>query len=264
MAAMIRPHKAIALESRLRHCRNVRTLGVHPNFCDYSPADAALIRGAAKIYYPTRLYAPLLTAAGKAIFPSVHNYACAQDKIKQTALFKLLGIPHPRTRVFYGRRSKKTIADHFAYPFVAKIPRGSAMGRGVFLITDAAALTSYLDLGTPAYIQEFFPFERDMRVVVVGRRVVHAYWRVVPPGDFRSNVAQGAAICLDPVPQAALALARKTAARCGWNDVGIDICRHDNRYWVLEANMKYGRQGFSAAGLNYTAIMENLIEEGVI
>ena len=51
------------------------------------------------------------------------------DKIKQSALFDLLEVPHPRTRVFYGNRQKKTIRDYFAYPFIAKIPRGSAMRR---------------------------------------------------------------------------------------------------------------------------------------
>ena len=98
---MTKKNKAIALEVRLRNCKNVITLGVRSNFSDYSPQEAELIRNADKIYYPTTFYADLFDAMGKATFPSYHTYKCVQDKIKQSALFELLKICHPRTRVFY-------------------------------------------------------------------------------------------------------------------------------------------------------------------
>ena len=74
-----------------------------------------------------------------------------------------------------------------------------------------------------AYIQEYLPSDRDMRVVVIGNEMVHAYWRIAPADDFRSNVAVGATISLDPVPENALDLALDTARSCRWDDVGIDI-----------------------------------------
>ena len=254
----------IALEGRLKGCRNVTTLGVRTNFSDYTPAEQGLIRGARKIYYPTTFYAELFDAVGKQTFPSYHTYKCTQDKIKQSALFALLGIAHPRTRVFYGQRQKKTIRDYFAYPFIAKIPRGSAMGRGVFLIKSDEDLRRYLAGSHPAYIQEYIPLDRDIRVVIIGRQIAHAYWRINPAHDFRSNVAVGGRIGLDPIPAAARALAVHTAKSCGWDDVGIDICARDGRFVVLEANMKYGKEGFRAAGIDYTDLMERLIENGDI
>ncbi|RLC09046.1 MAG: RimK family alpha-L-glutamate ligase, partial [Deltaproteobacteria bacterium] len=120
------------------------TLGVRPNFCDYDANEKALIRNAEKVYYPTGLYADLLDAMGKKIFPSVHNYLFSQDKIKQTALFTLLDISHPQTRVFYGKRQKAKILNYFSYPFIAKQARGSAMGRDVFLIRTKKDLDEYL------------------------------------------------------------------------------------------------------------------------
>ncbi|MCG6910325.1 MAG: RimK family alpha-L-glutamate ligase [Deltaproteobacteria bacterium] len=256
--------KVIALESRLKKCRRVATLGVRPNFSDYSEQEKALIRDAEKVYYPTRLYAELLAAAGKAIFPSIYNYLFSQDKIKQSALFALLDIPHPKTRVFYGRRQKEKILDHFSYPFVAKKARGSAMGRDVFLIRTAVELEGYLETHSPAYIQDYLPVDRDIRVVVIGRGIVHAYWRVAAEGEFRSNVAQGARVAFDPVPQEALDLALRTAAACGWNDVGLDICLCEGTYYVLEGNMKYGKEGFRAAGMDFYDIMDRMIENGDI
>ena len=252
--------KVIALEGRLRDCRNVMTLGVRPNFSDYTPREMDLIRNAAKIYYPSLFYAELFDTIGKPTFPSYHCYKFVQDKIKQTALFELLNISHPRTRVFYGKRQKKTIVDHFPFPFIGKIARGSAMGRGVYLIQDPSDLEAYLQEADIAYIQEYLPVDRDIRVVIIGTRTVHAYWRLAPEDEFRTNVAVGGIISLDSVPGEALDLALHIGHTCRWDDVGIDICRHNGKYYVLEANMKYGKEGFRQAGIDYTQMMEDMIE----
>ncbi len=257
-------NKAIALEHRLRNCRNVRTLGVRPNFMDYADEEIQAIRQARKIYYPSVFYADLFDAMGTATFPSYHNYKCVQDKIKQTALFHLLDIPHPVTRVFYGQRRLEKITRFFKFPLIAKIPRGSALGRGVFLIHDEAQLRDYLRQSAVGYIQEYLPLDRDMRCVVIGDRVVHAYWRLNAEGEYRSNVALGGRISCDNVPEEARRLALHTARACGWNDVGIDICEHEGHYLVLEANMKYGKEGFRVAGIDYDRLMEELIDNGAI
>jgi ribosomal protein S6--L-glutamate ligase len=252
--------QVIALGHRLRNCRNVRTLGVRTNFGDYSTGEIEAMRRADSIYYPTAFYADLFDAAGKRTFPSYHTYKCAQDKIKQTALFEWLGIPHPATRVFYGRDRQPQILEKFRFPFVAKLPRGSAMGRGVFLVRGAEDLERYCRMASVAYIQEYLPIDRDMRLIVIGRRVVHAYWRIAPKGGILTNVAAGGRVSFDPLPPEAFELALRTAAACGWNDVGLDICRHDGRLYVLEGNMRYGREGFRRAGIDYANLMETLIE----
>lgn len=255
---------SVALGARLRQCKNVITLGVRPNFANYSDADQALIENADTIFYPTSFYADLFAAMGKKIFPSIHSYRFAQDKIKQTALFALLKIPHPRTRIVYARRQRQHILSGFDFPFIAKIPRGSAQGRGVFLIRNHQEFDAYCEKTNVAYVQEYLPIDRDIRVVIIGDQVALAYWRINSPGEFRSNVARGAAVFFDNIPKQALALALDTACRCGWNDVGIDICACGNRYYVLEANMKYGRTGFKAAGIDYYELMEKKIKNGIV
>jgi ribosomal protein S6--L-glutamate ligase len=252
--------KVIALEARLRECENVITLGVRPNFSDYSVKEAALIRNADKIYYPSSYYADMLDAMGKKMFPSIHTYRFVQDKIKQSTLFQLAKIPHPETRWFYGKKKIEKVLSYFDYPFVGKIPRGSALGRGVYLIDSRAELETYCSMTKIAYIQQYLPIERDLRVVVIGDRVVCAYWRITSAGEFRSNVNCGAEISFDRVPAPAVDLALHTAKHCGWNDVGIDICEYQGNYYVLEANMKYGRQGFAKAGIDYATLMEKMID----
>jgi ribosomal protein S6--L-glutamate ligase len=251
--------RVVAIEGRLRGCRNVVTLGVRTHFDDYTADEQALIRQADTVYYPTSFYAELLSAAGKRIFPSLRTYAFAQDKVKQTALFRLLDIPHPRTRVFYGRQ-RSGIFRAFDTPFVAKVARGSARGHGVRLIRTADDLEDYCARNRVAYVQEYLPHDRDVRVVVIGNAVAHAYWRVAAPGEFRTNVALGGRVLLEPVPADAQELALRTARLCGWDDAGIDLCRRGEGWVVLEANMKYGREGFRQAGIDYVRLMERMIE----
>lgn len=256
--------KAIALGRRLQKCANVMTLGVCPSFSDYSPEEADLIRKAEKIYYPTIFYADIFDALGKRIFPGYHNYKCAQDKIKQTAMIQLAGLPHPRTKTYYKKQSIEAILADFTFPFIAKIPRGSAQGKGVFLISNIEALVRYTESVSPAYIQEYLETDRDIRVVIIGDTIALAYWRIAAAGEFRNNVAAGGAVSLDPIPQEAADLALKTARTCGWNDVGLDIIRADNRFYVIEANMKYGREGFARAGIDYHEMMSKKIDNNEI
>jgi ribosomal protein S6--L-glutamate ligase len=254
----------IALESRLRQCKNVITLGVRTNLADYDDDQIEMIRGADLILYPTAFYADIFDTMGKRTFPNYHTYKYAMDKIKQTALFNLLQISHPRTKIFYGNHQKSKILNEFQFPFVAKVPRGSALGRGIYLINNEDELSAYNRLSRAAYIQEYLDIDRDLRVVLIRGRIIHAYWRIAPPGEFRTNVSQGATISFDSIPEEGLALARNTARLCQLDDVGLDICFARGRFWVLEANMKYGREGFRRAGMDYFKLMDEMIENGEI
>ena len=59
-------------------------------------------------------------------------------------------------------------------------------------------------------------------------------------------------------------MALYAAERCRWDDVGLDICEYKGDYFVLEGNMKYGREGFSKAGIDYFEMMTDLIRNGEI
>ncbi len=251
--------RPIALGARLKQYPLIQTLGFKPDFRDYSVQEQKLILAAEKIYYPTAFYADLFNAMGKETFPSFHTYKFALDKIRQTAVFDILGIPHPATKIFYGKQQKQKIPEFFTFPFVAKKPRGSSQGKGVFLIQNPKDLSDYLRDKGPAYIQEYLPIDRDMRIVIIGKKIRLAYWRISPPDDFRSNLSQGGRISFDPLPQKALDLALFTASKCGWDDVGIDIVEQDKQFYVLEGNMKYGTKGFCKAGINYKEMLSHLI-----
>lgn len=251
--------KRIALENRLKHCKKVITLGVRPNLTDYEPWQLDLIREADVVYYPTAFYADIFDTLGKRTFPNYHTYKYTQDKIKQTALFNLLGMNHPKTRIFYGNRQKSHILKHFSFPFVAKTARGSALGRGVFLIADEDDLERYLMLNGPAYIQDYLQIDRDLRVVVVNGKALHAYWRIASRDEFRTNVSQGGEISTADIPEEGVSFAVRLAALCHVDDAGFDIYFHKGKFGVLEMNMKYGKEGFRAAGIDYETLIDDMI-----
>ena len=253
----------VAIGSRLKGVDGVVTLGVKPNLEDYPEESLRLLREAPRIYYPTSFFAYDFTLMGKDIFPSFANYFYAGDKIMQTRLFQSLGIPHPRTRIYYARHHHEILKD-FELPFVAKIPRSKDSGSGVFLIEDNQGLEDYLRATRVAYIQEYLPVKRDIRVVVIQGRVTLAYWRIAAPDRFQCNVAQGGQIDLSPVPDRAVELALSMAKKCNFNDVGIDILVHQGQCYALEANMRFGRQGFIKAGLDLKEIYTKFLREGVI
>ncbi|MBW1988719.1 MAG: ATP-grasp domain-containing protein [Deltaproteobacteria bacterium] len=254
----------IALGSRLAGCRGVRTLGVKPDFSHYTEEEAALIRQAPKIYYPSAFYADIFEAMGKAVFPSARTYAFAQDKIRQTALFSALSIPHPKTRVYFGKRRHARITRDFSFPFIAKIPRGSSQGRGIFLIRNEKELSAYCAQVHAAYIQEYLPVEADVRVVVIGGRPVCSYRRIGEPGRVAANVSAGGRIEFSGVPDEAVETAVSAARAAGFDDVGMDVAVYKGRCFVLEANMKYGTKGMTQAGIDYRRLMERLIADGTI
>lgn len=253
----------VALGSRLLGVPEVLTLGVRPNFLDYSPRERALIHEARTILFPTRVYAELFTTLGKPIFPSLETYLYADDKPKQTTLFTMLGLPHPRTHVFYSAR-REEILRTFPFPFIAKLPRASARGRGVFRIATEGDLDAYLGRTRVAYIQECLPHERDIRVILIQYEPILAYWRIMPEGGYRTNLSQGGRIAFDAIPEEGMALARETARKCRFDDVGLDLLQSGGKWFVIEANMEYGRRALAARGMDLKGIFRERLLSGVL
>lgn len=253
----------IALGSRLRGVPEVLTLGVKPNFMDYGPEARRLILGARVILYPTLHYAQFLNTMDRSIFPSLETHLYADDKIKQSTLFHMAGIPHPRTRFYYARHHHR-IREDFSFPFIAKLPRSSARGRGVYKIDSPGELESYLSRTRVAYIQEYLPHTRDLRVVIINYEPVLAYWRVIGTGDFRANVSQGGLLEFGEIPDAGVRLAVHAARACRFDDVGMDLILSAGNWHVIEANMKYGRKGLAAKGMDVKEIIRRKLLAGEI
>jgi len=251
----------VAIGSRLKGVPEVITLGLRPNFHDYSPEERNLIFDAQLILYPTLNYAQFFKTLGKKIFPSLETYLYSDEKIKQTTLFYMSGIPHPRTRIYYHLHHGDILKD-FHFPFVAKLPRASAQGRGVFKIDNHEDLKRYL-LRTPiAYIQEYLPHERDLRIILINYELVLAYWRECPPGSFKTNISQGGSFNFNYIPMEAIKLAKGFSQQCKFNDVGLDLIQSKGEWYLIEANMKYGRKGLRMKNMDLKEIIREKLLSG--
>ncbi|PKN24803.1 MAG: RimK family alpha-L-glutamate ligase [Deltaproteobacteria bacterium HGW-Deltaproteobacteria-21] len=253
----------VALGSRMKGVPEVCTLGVKPNFCDYTSHEKTLMMDASFILYPTLNYAQFFHTLGKALFPSLETYLYSDEKIKQTTLFNMLHLSHPRTRFYYHLHHDEILGD-FSFPFIAKLPRASARGRGVFKIQNPEELDRYLRRTNVAYVQEYLPHDKDLRVILINYEPVLAYWRIRCSKDFRTNLFQGGTIDFKGIPHEGLETARTVARKCRFNDAGLDLIHSGGKWYVIEANMNYGREGLKSKGLDLKRILRGMLLSGAL
>ena len=250
----------ICLGPKLSLSKTIRCLPLRLDLSEYSRKELALILSSKKIYFPTSHYVDVFSCLKKEIFPSRESYGVLGDKIKQTLLFKVFGLPHPKTRIFYGRVKKKEILKEFDFPFVAKVPIGISRGLGTFLIRDERDLDQYLKGTTRCYFQEYIETDRDIRVVIIGKEVILSYWKVQEGTDFRTNVFQGGRIDFLEVPKEAIRLAKRFCNLSNIDHAGVDIIMSERGPLLLEANIHFGREGFRERGIDYKEVLKELAD----
>lgn len=128
----------------------------------------------------------------------------------------------------------------------------SSMGRGSlkFDHPDLAynAWKSLSRIGQPLIIQEFLENPgRDIRVFVVGGEVVGSAYKYGVPGAWKTNVAQGARMVDEPVPEEILDLGIQAAKALGLDYAGVDVIETKGGPVVLEANGSPGWQALKKA-----------------
>ena len=133
-------------------------------------------------------------------------------------------------------------------PLIMKLLQGT-QGNGMVLAETMKAAESVMNafkqVDADILIQEFIKESSgvDIRVIVVGKKVVAAMQRVAPEGEFRSNVHRGAAtkhINLTPEEEE---IAIKSTKILGLSVAGVDLMRSKRGPLVLEVNSSPGLQG---------------------
>ena len=106
-----------------------------------------------------------------------------------------------------------------------------------------------------AFLQELIERDeashRDLRVYVVGDRIVGAMNRYAPENDWRTNVALGGAVedMTDDIPRDVADIARDAADVIGLDCAGVDLIEGHDGWYVLEVNPTAGFKGlFKATG----------------
>jgi RimK family alpha-L-glutamate ligase len=196
------------------------------------------------------------------------------DKFYTDALLREAGVPTPET-VVCERASDAMDAIHamlaprddgYAGGVVVK-PIFGSMGHGIVRVNDpdvAFRVVQTLEqLRAVFYVQRAVDCGgRDVRVFVVGGRVIGAIERRAPAGDWRANVSRGGSARPFELPPAWEALALHAAAALGTDYAGVDLLpARDGMVFVLEVNGVPGWEGLQrATGIDVAgAIVEHLM-----
>ena len=252
----------VAIGEQLKTCPQVITLGLRPQMADYTEQERRLLRTADMIFYPTDRYVDFFATLGKETFPSVNCYRLRGNRLKHTALLRMLNVAHPRTRVYYGHRQKRKILKEFVFPFVAKKARGEADGKQVFLINNRKQLDWYNQHFNPALIQDYVAPEKELRVVVLNCQTTFGYRRSAIRGDSVESSSRQGIWKADAVDPEGIELAKIIARDANLSEVAVDMVFDGGRYWVLELNFLWDEGDLHQTGPDRTKLIIEMIEKG--
>ena len=186
------------------------------------------------------------------------------DKFYTTTLLHDAGLLVPETIVC--ERVEDAMAAVRSMGDVVIKPIFGSLGHGMVRVSDpdvALRVVRALDqIRSVFYVQRAIDHSgRDLRVFVVGGRVLGAIERRAPAGEWRTNVAiGGSATAVDISPEIEQ-VALRAAAAVGADYAGIDVLpARDGSLYVLEVNGIPGWEGLQqATGLDVAAaIVEHL------
>lgn len=173
----------------------------------------------------------------------------SRDKLRSLQLLAKAGVGIPKTVVSRNSTDIDDLIDKLGgTPVIIKLARGTH-GNGVVLAESKKAAKSVLQAfyltnedGTNVLIQEFIKESAgtDIRVFVVGGRVVASMKRQSLDDDFRSNLHKGGEGTKIKLTEEERKTAIKAARALGLNVAGVDIMRSERGPLVLEVNSSPG------------------------
>ena len=195
------------------------------------------------------MLAKAMEISGLRLFNSAEAIALSDDKVATALRLAEAGIPIPDTipaPIVFPSCNRNTAAAEKAgkmlgWPLVIKENVGS-FGQQVYLANnpaEAARILSRIGEKNCMFQRFIAPSKgKDIRVTVVGGKVICAMERTAPMGDFRTNMTGGGTAIVHAVTPYEEELALKACAALGLDFAGVDILlgREDNERYVCEVN----------------------------
>jgi len=190
--------------------------------------------------------------------PNSASIEASKDKMYANQILAQAGLPIPKTMLTRFPCKAELVEKVVGFPCVMKVVTGSH-GAGVYLcenakqFEDLSELISSLDGKTSMIIQEYIKFSegRDLRVIVVGGRVIGAMQRSSTDGSFKANISRGGKGEAYDVDDELEMLSIQVAKVLDLDIAGVDLLFHPDGYRICEANSAPGFKGFETAlGIN--------------
>ncbi len=194
----------------------------------------------------------------------------SRDKLRTLQLLARAGVGIPKTVFTRNTTDFDDLIDELGeLPVIIKLARGTH-GNGVVLAETKKAAKSVLqafhvmdDDGTNILLQEFVKESAgvDIRVFVVGGKVIASMKRQSLDDDFRSNLHQGGAGVAVKLTDEERKTALKAAKAMGLSMCGVDIMRSERGPLVLEVNSSPGFGIEKVTGRNVAGPILDYIEQ---
>lgn len=190
--------------------------------------------------------------------PNSDSIEASKDKMYSMQIMAQAGLPIPKTMLTRFPCKSDLVEKQVGFPCVLKVVTGSH-GAGVYLchnakeFEDLSELISSLDFTNSMIVQEYIKDSEgiDLRVIVIGGRVVGAMKRSSTDGSFKANISRGGQGEVYNVDEQMELLAIKVAKVLDLDIAGVDLLFHPDGYKICEANSSPGFKGFEAAlGIN--------------
>jgi ribosomal protein S6--L-glutamate ligase len=188
-------------------------------------------------------------------------YRKAKDKYSMTCFLANAGLPVPRTYITemanWAHKKSKEFEGTVYKPIVGSMGFGSMKFDDVDLAFNAYKTLERI--GQPMYLQEYLKKPgRDIRTMVMGEMVLASIYREATLGQWKTNVAQGAAVQSISLSPELQEMAIKAAKTFGLLYAGVDILESNQGAFVLEVNSSPSWQGLQrASGIR---IADKLVE----
>ncbi|MDI1477378.1 RimK family alpha-L-glutamate ligase [Polyangium sp. y55x31] len=201
---------------------------------------------------------------GVPVLNSAVSIARSRDKLRALQLLNRKNIDVPATICARSPAGVDSALALVGCPAIVKLQQGT-QGIGTMIAETPQAVHSLLEtlwaMGQDIVLQEYVRESkgRDIRIIVVGGKVVASMRRVAKPGEFRSNLHRGGKgdkVKLLPAYRNAAIRAVKVM---GLEVAGVDMLESKKKPKILEINSSPGLEGVErASGIDVaSAIIEH-------
>jgi ribosomal protein S6--L-glutamate ligase len=196
-----------------------------------------------------------------------------RDKLRSMQLLARHDIDIPKTVFAHSSKRNEDVEKLIdivgGTPLIIKLARGS-LGVGVVLAETRSAakaiIQAFYSQEVNILVQEFIEEASgsDVRVFIVGGKIVGAMKRQAPEGEFRSNIHLGAKGESIKLTRAERNISLSAARAMNLDIAGVDLLQSERGPLVMEVNAFPGLEGIEAAtGQDISSEVIRYIEENI-
>jgi len=218
----------------------------------------AIVRGSVRLKKSYLDLVSRLEKTGICMVNSRDTIEISSDKYRSYVKLMDFGLTQPKTALIPNEDNWRKAFESLetTYPIIMKTLEGSK-GVGVLFIESERQIESLIQLlysqneDIDLLIQEYIKTDGDIRVIVLGGKIIASMKRAVVEGDFRSNVSQGAEVKEYELSELEIEQCLLTSKAIDGSWTAVDFIPSKNPKkdppYILEVNHSPGTEGIEKA-----------------